>query len=383
MTEILFVSHQYPPSTGGMQRQSYELIKGMERHFKVHKLVHTSGSKLNFFYNLKKSVQHILRKHPKIKAIHFNDGLMAAAALSLSKACSLPFWVTLHGLDVVFASSKYQNSIFQKIAKRFRGIAVSEATKQECISRGYSMENICHINNGVDHSIAKSKVKKNFLSELFQEIELDLTNKKILLSVGRPVERKGFSKFATEVFPELSKDCVYLMAGPEFSNADKWKKYSRFIPAKINSLIVSSLGIPIDGPNLHSITNTKNSNIRYISGLSWDRLQQLYHAADLYIMPNKRVHGDMEGFGLVALEAALSKTVVIASEIEGITSAVISGKNGILLPENDQWAWVNTISELLSDKSRREETATAYQKYTLENYSWNKMVDEYAEQLAS
>ena len=33
--EILCISHKYPPSTGGMERQSYELIKGLRAYYKV------------------------------------------------------------------------------------------------------------------------------------------------------------------------------------------------------------------------------------------------------------------------------------------------------------------------------------------------------------
>jgi len=378
MTEILFVSHQYPPSTGGMQRQSYELIKGMENHFKVHKHVHQKGSKIPFFLHLKRDVLNILDQNPGIKIIHFNDGLMAAMALPLAEACDLPFFVTLHGLDVVFNSQLYQNKYFPKIARRFKGIAVSEATQKACIERGYLSENISVALNGVGHEIAKTIKEKNFRTRLSEMLGQDIENRRIILSVGRPVARKGFSFFAENILPKLSDNVIYLMAGPGFNGVKKWNLANKLLPGNTVQLAISSLGIPTDGQRILELEKNDPNRIRYIKGLSWEDLKQLYQTADLFVMPNLSVTGDMEGFGLVALEAAMSETPVIASNIEGITSAIVHNENGILIDEGDLTKWVETIEFLLDDRAARFELGRKGMEFTLENYSWEKMVEEYA-----
>jgi glycosyltransferase involved in cell wall biosynthesis len=48
-------------------------------------------------------------------------------------------------------------------------------------------------------------------------------------------------------------------------------------------------------------------------------------------MPNIPVSGDMEGFGLTALEASASGSLVVASDLEGISDAIRDGKNGFLI----------------------------------------------------
>ena len=51
--EVLFVTYKYPPAIGGMQKQSFELIKGFEKVIKVHKLVYdNNGSLILFFMSL-------------------------------------------------------------------------------------------------------------------------------------------------------------------------------------------------------------------------------------------------------------------------------------------------------------------------------------------
>ena len=69
----------------------------------------------------------------------------------------------------------------------------------------------------------------------------------------------------------------------------------------------------------------------------------LYNAADMFIMPNITVPGDMEGFGIVALEAGSCGLPVIAADIEGIRDAVIDGKTGFLIEEEDAEGFLERI----------------------------------------
>jgi phosphatidylinositol alpha-1,6-mannosyltransferase len=94
-------------------------------------------------------------------------------------------------------------------------------------------------------------------------------------------------------------------------------------------------------------------------------------------MPNLSFPGDVEGFGLVALEASMRGTYVLASNIDGIPSAVIHNQNGILLPSGDAQAWANKIHELLSDKNRLKILSEKGKEYTQQHFSWKMMADGY------
>ena len=56
--------------------------------------------------------------------------------------------------------------------------------------------------------------------------------------------------------------------------------------------------------------------------------ERLLRGADIFVQPNIRVPGDMEGFGLVLLEAAMRGTPTVASGTEGILDAVVDGQTG-------------------------------------------------------
>ena len=103
---------------------------------------------------------------------------------------------------------------------------------------------------------------------------------------------------------------------------------------------------------------------------------QILKSSEAFVMPNIKVEGDMEGFGLVALEAILAGTVVFAAGHEGITDAIHDQLNGFLLPSGDEQQWVARLNHHL-EHPISEENKTAFQQYTLQHYSWEKMVSEY------
>ncbi|MBK9734116.1 MAG: glycosyltransferase [Saprospiraceae bacterium] len=58
--------------------------------------------------------------------------------------------VTLHGLDVVFPVRLYQRYIIPGMFTYDAFICVSNATKEACIKRGFPMEKLHVVSNGVD-----------------------------------------------------------------------------------------------------------------------------------------------------------------------------------------------------------------------------------------
>ena len=82
--------------------------------------------------------------------------------------------------------------------------------------------------------------------------------------------------------------------------------------------------------------------------------------ADVFVQPNIPVPGDMEGFGLVAIEAAMQGSLVVASSLEGLIDAVDDGVTGELLPAQDATAWRTHLEELLADPDGRRARAQRY-----------------------
>jgi glycosyltransferase involved in cell wall biosynthesis len=97
-------------------------------------------------------------------------------------------------------------------------------------------------------------------------------------------------------------------------------------------------------------------------------------------MPNINVPGDIEGFGLVLLEASTCALPVVAADTEGIRDAVVDGKNGVLVPSGDAAAFQHEIGRFLADPAGAKQFGAESRDFTLATYQWDKIADRYIEQ---
>ena len=376
--EILFVSHKYPPATGGMEKQSFELINGMKRLTKVHALVYQPGeSRVRFFRMLDKRIRLILEENPDISVIHFNDGLMAAFSLLHGDYPSLKRTVTLHGLDVVFPSYLYQRYILPRFKSFDLIIAVSRATADACEKRGIPMEKIVVIHNGVDDGPVITMAREEVDQLLAEKYHVQSRGKRLLVSIGRPVKRKGFSWFIEYVMPLLHSDFIFLTVGPVSKRKSRMSDFP-LLPKSLKRKLELFLGTPDDEyPMEKLMKKDRNGRVNRLGKLALDEIQAILGVADAFIMPNIEVEGDMEGFGLVCLEASLCGTSVFASASGGITDAIVHEKNGILLPPGDAISWAKSLNQLIDDPHSIRLNKDEISSFTREHFSWKKMCAEY------
>jgi glycosyltransferase involved in cell wall biosynthesis len=380
--EILVISHKYPPSIGGMQKHCFELVEGLKRKYTIHKLIQTAGiSKLWFFLTVVGKAKKILKDNPNISLIYVNDGLMAFVLTRLMKQTNVPMVATIHGLDVVFPLAFYQKWVRNTLSKYHAIIAVSKATQEECILRGIPKTHAFMVQNGYEPRPAKTLDHSNIIEKLNQTFHFDARGKRIIISIGRGVKRKGFSWFIKHVITKLPEEVCYLIVGP-ISDTKQLRRLKRFLPKGLYQKLVLFAGLAVDEVEIEEAVAQLGlgERVKRISGLSNEELTALIQLADLSVMPNVKVEGDFEGFGLVALEASSNGTLLIGAGIEGITTAIEDGVNGVLLPSGDEIAWVATITELLADHEQLEVLSQLYQQNTLaHSFSWARMVQGYDE----
>ncbi|HEC92198.1 MAG TPA: glycosyltransferase family 1 protein, partial [Candidatus Atribacteria bacterium] len=223
---------------------------------------------------------------------------------------------------------------------------------KECINRGIPEEKITIVPDGISDEFYLSEDKNELRSKLENKFKVSLINKKILLSVGRLVERKGFHWFVKNVIPKLLKqrnDFVYLIAG------------DGIFRERIKNAIAN---------------NGLEERVIMLGNVDDEALKLLYNASDIFVMPNMPVEGDMEGFGIVALEAASCGVPVVASRLEGIKDAIKNEKNGFLVEPYDVDEFVGVIDKLLDNNGEREGFGKRAREFTLENYSWEKIAEK-------
>jgi glycosyltransferase involved in cell wall biosynthesis len=343
-----------------MEKAAYELYRHLSQITEV-KLIKWGGSNkwLPIFlpYLFLKALW-ILLFH-KISVIYLQDGLLAPLGYLL-KVSRKPVVTTIHGLDITYKNRFYQ-FLAPKCVKRLdKVICISNAAKEECLKRGIPEEKITVISEGVSDEFymnLKCVDRHRLREKVSVRLGFDLSNKKILLSVGRLTERKGFHWFVEDVMPkiiECDKDCIYLIAG------------KGIYQGKVREAIERR--------------GLKN-HVLMLGQVDGEMLRYLYNTADVYVMPNVPVKGDIEGFGLVALEAASCGLPVVASKLEGIEDAIKNGENGFLVDYNDIRGFVDTITKLLANDEERGNFGKRAMEFSLENYHWRKIARRYSEEL--
>lgn len=348
--KILFISRSYPPVVGGIEKHNYEISRGLEKHFEVIRITNSKGKlflPLFFLFAYFKAIFH--RK--RYRLILLGDGLLAPLGCILKLTQKSPVVCFTHGLDLTFPSPLYQNIWVRKCLPRLdRLFAVSSATKAEAIKRGIPITNISVIKNGVKPN---DRIRKKNIQELES-----LCNKKItgptILTLGRLVKRKGHAWFINEVLPNLPKNITYIIAGD----------------GKERTNIQHS----IERHNLHS-------QVILLGEVSNPEKETLFSNCQIFVQPNIKVQGDMEGFGLVTLEACAFGLPVIASNVEGLHDAIQSGKNGILVDEKSVPEYIKEITNLIMNEPCRLKLARKSREYTEKNCSWDAVSSQCAEQL--
>ena len=323
LIKILFVARTYPPLVGGMEKFASDFYRYMQELTQVRLIANSIGKKniIPFFF---KVMGYLMRHARDYDIIHFNDAILAPLLPIIRVFSSARVTFTVHGLDVVYQKYGYQHLVVPFLRRADKVFSVSQYTKTQCLQRKIPQKKIKIIPNGLDFAQSSPCTEENKESVLLK-IPLDLSDKTILLTLGRLIPRKGHAWFLESVFPLLPLHYVYLIAGngPEFNNI---------------SQVIRKSGL-----------DNRIILLGYVSELEKNCLFQM---ADLFIMPNISDQYDQEGFGIVLLEAGKNGLPVVASNIEGIKDAVIENVSGQLVKEKDAQAFYDAILNMDIDDAQ-------------------------------
>lgn len=342
---------------GGMQRVSMQLVDELAnmKHIELKTITlhakwkHIGIKTTGFLIKLARQLPHIA-KDWNADVILFSSMVTASLAPFLKNKLAIPMITINHGQDVTMPVKVYQ-SYLPKVFKALSGvISVSQATLQECLNRGMSPQKGIALPNGfpmewLNNLVERSKAK-SFLQTKFSIPE----NSPILLTVGRMVKRKGHAWFASEVLPKLDDNYRWLIIG----DGAEYPEIERRIKAKKIEHKVIFAGRQPDSV-----------------------LYNAYSGADLFIMPNIPVAGDMEGFGIVLLEAGLAGTPSIASDLEGIKDVIEQGVNGFKLKPLAADEFISTIQNVMN--GRIELLRKSTKNYVLNNFGWKHISQQYVD----
>jgi phosphatidylinositol alpha-1,6-mannosyltransferase len=99
-------------------------------------------------------------------------------------------------------------------------------------------------------------------------------------------------------------------------------------------------------------------------------LPSLYAAADIFLLPNRTDGVDIEGFGIVFLEAAASELPCIAGTSGGAPEAIQDGETGLLVDGTSTEQLVSAMRRLALSENLRREMGRRGRQRILEGFTW-------------
>ena len=178
--------------------------------------------------------------------------------------------------------------------------------------------------------------------------ELGLQDKKIIISVGRLVHRKGQDNLIQAMPAVLKKipNAHLLLVGE-----GPYRKH-------LEKLVMKS---------------SLEQNVTFAGRIMYDKLPSYLSAADLFAMPSRsRFFGlEVEGLGIVYLEASACGIPVVAGNSGGAPDAVLEGVTGLCVDGTNIEQITAAIVEICSDAERASHMGAAGRNWIVNQWRWD------------
>jgi len=285
----------------------------------------------------------ILHKKYNFDLFYFANVQLGKLGQILSKKYNRPFVIYVHGTEItkpiydsdlklLFIHESLKNANILSVNTYLKRIIKNFNENNKIYVLAPGIEIIEDYNNNIKYEIRK---------------KLNLGLKKddiIILSLSRLIFRKGIQD-VVEVIPKIynkNKKIKYLIVGDGKMYDFLKKRIEKFKAEKYIMLL------------------GKKEN-------KWD----YYKASDIFIMPSFNFKGDIEGFGIVYLEANMCKIPVIGTYSGGIPDVVKNEINGLLVKPRDHKEIRNALLRLINDEEFRIRLGISGREFVIKNYEWN------------
>ena len=188
--------------------------------------------------------------------------------------------------------------------------------------------------------------------------ELGLSEKKVIVSVGRLVHRKG-QDVLIEAMPAILREVpeahiLMIGEGP----------YRSYLENRVKAL------------GLHE-------RIKFIGRIQYADLPKYICVGDLFVMPSRsRLAGlEVEGLGIVYLEASACGLPVIAGNSGGAPDAVLEGETGLVVDGTSKVEVAAAVVELLLDTDRSKAMGIRGRQWIIQEWRWEIWSSRFAQLL--
>ncbi|CAM5630699.1 glycosyltransferase family 4 protein [Streptomyces viridifaciens] len=139
-------------------------------------------------------------------------------------------------------------------------------------------------------------------------------------------------------------------------------------------------------PDLEKLADARGvrASVRFTGSVPWEELPAHYGAGDVFAMPCRTRRGglDVEGLGIVYLEASATGLPVVAGDSGGAPDAVLEGETGYVVPGGSAEAAAERIVRLLGDEELRRRMGEAGRRWVERSWRWDLLAGRLTSLLA-
>lgn len=255
------------------------------------------------------------------------SGLAAPMAWLAARWTGARLVVYLHGLDVIVPSRTYQTLWLPFIRSCDMVLVNSGNTAKLAAARGIPAGRIHVLHPGTDMPLLDPAAGQDFRARFA------LAQRPIVLSVGRLTRRKGLAEFVARSLPGIihhQPGTMLVIVGEEAVDA-----------------LHTAVGSERDRILAAAVDAGVESSLLFVGRCDADLLSGAFQAAQVHVFPVLDQAGDVEGFGMVALEAAAHGLRTVAFSIGGVPEAVHDPESGTLVPAADYARFTDAVVAML------------------------------------
>jgi phosphatidylinositol alpha-1,6-mannosyltransferase len=370
--KLLLLAENWPPRVGGIENYLTNIVRYLNeasitvvvpKSAKSKSTERVEVIKRRFFWPLVKPAWGPLYRWIKKRAgVQPHEVTLCGKALfeglvgyRLKKKYSIPYVVFTYAMEIETWARNKKNSrrLSRALWDANRVVYINDVTKKTLLAMGVQEKQLVKIWPGVENRFFK-EIKENQVDKIREKYEI---NERYILTTARLIKRKG-----VDVLIEA------------FSMIDQVKFED------VNLVIVG------DGPESKALKEQAkkmwvNKSVIFLGQVSDAELPMLYTGAEAFIMTPYKVDDDMEGFGIVYLEAAACGTPSIATRSGGAQEAVVNKKTGLVVKPNSLEETKNAIEQILEKNDFRLMLGKNARKRAWQEFRWAKRIELVKEML--
>ena len=365
--KTLLITLEYPPKIGGIASYTYNFVTRLSPDEIFVYAPKQSGDKefdakndwqvyryvpyFNFLWprwiRMFWQVRKIIKKE-KIEKIFVHHALPSGyVAYLCKKFFKIPYIVFFHGTDLEVGLKKKARKI-KMVCEHAEKIVVSgDFLKNKLTAKIDGLENKIIILHPCPADFFLQKIKESELELL--RAKLALKGKKVLISVGRLADGKGFPHMV-RLLPKILE--------------------------KVPNLVWLIVG---DGPKKDDLIKNIQKNylqnvVRILGFVSLEELPKYYQLADAFALLTHKDQESEEGWGTAFLEAAASGLPVVAGRVGGVEEAVENLVTGLVVDVYQDQGVVSAITELLKNSDYAKQMGQAGRERIIREFNWDKQI---------